>query len=481
MFTAILPDQRIGGAENVARLIVVGGHQIAGIGLEHDPLAIAGDLRAQAVAVGLTAGSGHADPRGRPVAAVMDKDVLPGVVIAADQIAGIGAEGHESPVIAQRGCKAVVIGLGAAGGDADAGGRGRVQVVDEDVPVSVAVPGHQIAGQRAKGNELAVAGDRRLHAVVIGLHAQAGNADADNRPGDALVVVAGIKAVFDEDVLEVVVVLRHEVAGVAVEGHSAAVVGDRGSETVGIAFGALDAGIGHATGVGGEIRSAQTLGHGHRIGDGVIQEDAVHPVGAGVARARTDGFGVLEGGAGVKHHELAIAGNPTLLAGLSIRVVAGKADLQDFDGGVGQAVAQHALGEIPVAGEHHAQTVIGDRGRIAAPVQIGEVQHIAAGIDVDPLDGPGIEITQEDIGQVVDIAGQQVACAGAEGDHVAIVGNARFIAVVIGLGAVHSGTDALDLRLGCCSEQQQQHRQCACHPGHLACKWFHAVPRFLAF
>jgi hypothetical protein len=97
--------------------------------------------------------------------------------------------------------------------------------VDEDVGDPVRIPGHEVGGDALEGHVAAVGGDRAVDAVAVPLHP--GGVDA-HELGRAAVAVA------DEDVIGPVRVPGDQVVGVAVEGHVAAVGGDREGVAVGI-------------------------------------------------------------------------------------------------------------------------------------------------------------------------------------------------------------------------------------------------------
>src|SRR5262249_7797212 len=93
-----------------------------------------------------------------------------------------------------------------------------LSIADEHVRMSVRVQGHQVGSEAVESHEAAVGGDRGADALAVPLRAARADAHALGRAAPA---------VADEDVEEPVGVPGHEVAGSAVEGHEAAVGGDR--------------------------------------------------------------------------------------------------------------------------------------------------------------------------------------------------------------------------------------------------------------
>src|SRR5207247_6804510 len=154
--------------EDVAGVVVVAGRQVAGAAGEGDVAALLADGRLEAHAVG--AGGAElvdADQGGGAGVAVVEKNVALAVGVVAGQVAGLAAEHDEAPVLADAGAVAVAVGFGAAGPDADARGHAGLHVAHEDVALAVVVAADQVAGLGAEGDEPAVGADRGVERAGV--------------------------------------------------------------------------------------------------------------------------------------------------------------------------------------------------------------------------------------------------------------------------------------------------------------------------
>src|SRR5947207_8692879 len=111
----------------------------------------------EAVDVHPLGGAGHAvvdeHVRGRVVDTV---HVLGPVGVSGHEVGGGRAEGHEAAVGAERGPAATPVPLVAGAVDAYPLSRAGLAVVDEHVPLTVGVSGHEVGGGRDEGYEAAV-------------------------------------------------------------------------------------------------------------------------------------------------------------------------------------------------------------------------------------------------------------------------------------------------------------------------------------
>jgi len=132
------------------------------------------DRRVGAGAVRLHAGGGDADALNGVGGAVIDEDVPRAVrvVACAQEIGGVGFEGHVPSVRADRGGEACAVSLCAAPGHAHALDRLGQAIIDEDVSEPISVPGQEVRRVGLEGHEAAVAADRRRIAGRIGLSAR---------------------------------------------------------------------------------------------------------------------------------------------------------------------------------------------------------------------------------------------------------------------------------------------------------------------
>jgi hypothetical protein len=204
--------------EDVAEGVGVSGHEVRGGALEGEEAAVGRDRGEGAVAAALDPGRVDADAHGRSADEVADEDVLEGIAVARDEVRGAAVEGHEAPVGGDPGVRALAVALRAAAVDADAHGRPQLAVAQEDVAHAVGVARDEVRGRAVEGHVAAVGRDRGEEALLVGLGAGAVDADALGR---------AVQPVAQEDVDEAVEVAGDEVGRGAAVGHVAPVVGDR--------------------------------------------------------------------------------------------------------------------------------------------------------------------------------------------------------------------------------------------------------------
>ena len=222
-----------------------------------------------AVAVGLGASGGHADPLGRARPPVALEHIGAVVRVAGHQVRRARRERHVAPIGADRRGKTGTVGLGAVGGHADPPRGARPPVAHEHVVAVVRVAGHQVRRARRERHVAPIGADRRGKTGTVGLGAVGGHADP---PRGARPPVA------HEHVVAVVRVAGHQVRRARRERHVAPIGADRrGKAPIGAGAGgspaavavALGAIAGHADPLG--ERTSRDLRHhrkpSHRHGD----------------------------------------------------------------------------------------------------------------------------------------------------------------------------------------------------------------------
>ena len=200
--------------EHVRLAVRVPRHQIRRIRIERHIPAVPAHHRAVAGAGPLHARRGHAHPTRRTRHPVEHEHVRLAVRVPRHQIRRIRPERHVPAVPADRRVVAVPVRLRTVRRHAHPTRRTRHPVVDEHVVGVVRVPRHQVRRRRVERHVPAVATDRRVGAVSVGLHACRGHAHPRDRPR---------YTIADEHVHPVVRVPRHEVRRRRVECHIPAV------------------------------------------------------------------------------------------------------------------------------------------------------------------------------------------------------------------------------------------------------------------
>src|SRR5205823_8787119 len=135
----------------------------------------------------------HAYPLGGPGQAVVDEDVGYPIRVSAHEVRGVRPEDAEAAVRADRGPVATAVRLVPGAVHAHALGGLSQAVADEHVPTPVAVAGHEVGGERDKGDEAAVGADRRARALAVGLAPGAVHAHPLGGAGQAAVAVHVIR------------------------------------------------------------------------------------------------------------------------------------------------------------------------------------------------------------------------------------------------------------------------------------------------
>ena len=183
----------------------------------------------------------------------MDENVARVIPVSGDEIGGIGTERDVATIVGDIGGVRPQIGLDASGADRDQERLPRLQVADEDIALIVRIAGDQVAGRAVEHNIATVAREFGTIGVVVAHSATRADRDTTR--------LAGLP-VMDKDVPRLIRVPRHEVAGVGLERHVAAVIGD--GRVVGIVV-AL-----HATGTNRDTGGLSRLP--------VTDKDIGHPI-----------------------------------------------------------------------------------------------------------------------------------------------------------------------------------------------------------
>src|SRR5262249_8435605 len=144
-----------------------------------DVAAVGGDRGVPAVVVPLRPRRVDARALGRAALPVADEDVVPPVGVPGHEVRGRALEGDAATVGGDRDAlrAARVVGAAVAAplrpgrADARALGRAELTVADEDIPESVRVAGHEVAGEAGERDVAAVGGDRGIPASVDPYHA----------------------------------------------------------------------------------------------------------------------------------------------------------------------------------------------------------------------------------------------------------------------------------------------------------------------
>ncbi len=145
---------------------VVARRQQVGVGLEGYPAAVGGDGRVVAGEHPLMAVGISGDPDRCPGLGVLEKDILPVVVIERHQVGGVGFEGYVAAVGGDGGRQALGARLVAAGIGGDPRDVSRLDILQVDVADVVGIPSLQEVGVRLEGDPAAVGGDGRVVAMV---------------------------------------------------------------------------------------------------------------------------------------------------------------------------------------------------------------------------------------------------------------------------------------------------------------------------
>ena len=158
------------GGEDVGGVVVVSRRQIGRARSEHDGAAVAGDHRHRARAIGFLAGGAAVLADHIAGQQGLDHDVAGAVVVGVGQIGGVGLEGHEQPVVGDRGIAARAVRLHAGLGHRHALQRhhgivGNLEAVD--VAESVGIAADEIGGQRLEDAKATVRRDLDVGAVAV--------------------------------------------------------------------------------------------------------------------------------------------------------------------------------------------------------------------------------------------------------------------------------------------------------------------------
>src|SRR4051794_30108543 len=176
--------------EHVALAVGITGHEVARGGIERDDEALVGDEAAgddlprlgddepAAVAVGLTAACGDADPLRHAEAAVAEEDVHLAVAVAGDEVGGCRIEDHEAAVARDARAAAVAVALLVVRADAGALCCAEPPVTDENVVAVVGVARHHEGRVGVEDHEAAVGRQGVPVGLELGVEHAAGAAAA---------------------------------------------------------------------------------------------------------------------------------------------------------------------------------------------------------------------------------------------------------------------------------------------------------------
>ena len=143
--------------KDVFTAIGVAADKVAGSGSEDDKMAVATDAGVTAGAIPLVAAAVYRDATGRSRLPVVDKDVPSVIGVAANEVAGSGEKGNKTAVSANAGVIAVAVPLLAAAAHRDAADRACLQIFDKDVGLAIGIAADEVAGIGAEGDKMAVA------------------------------------------------------------------------------------------------------------------------------------------------------------------------------------------------------------------------------------------------------------------------------------------------------------------------------------
>ena len=204
--------------------------EVARAALEHHVAAVAADARPNAILVRPSARDAEADEARRRTAgivvhavavgvAIVQVDLRRSVLLDAGGERGRGRDERDVAAVgADRGRVRIGIALRAIGRDADSDGAIRVEIADEDVPVTVAAAGDEVRRAGGECHMTAVGADRRPLADAIRIAAVGRDADACGDAGHAIA---------QEHIVQPVVVVRHEIPRARAEDDAPAVTADR--------------------------------------------------------------------------------------------------------------------------------------------------------------------------------------------------------------------------------------------------------------
>src|SRR5262245_30333270 len=109
---------------------------------------------------------------------LINEDIERRISVAADEVSGFAVKGDIAAISTERGRIRIAVGFGAVWARADALGRSRLAVVDENVGPEVGVAGDQVAGLAVKGDEAAVGADRGRIGIAVRVSITRTDADA---------------------------------------------------------------------------------------------------------------------------------------------------------------------------------------------------------------------------------------------------------------------------------------------------------------
>jgi hypothetical protein len=224
-----------------------------------------------AVTVALRPGGIGRHALDRAALQVLDEDIPVIIAVAGHQVAGVALEDHGAALGGELGVEAATVALHPGGIGRHALDRPALQVLDEEVFGTIAVAGDQIAGQAHEEHAVAVGGEPGVFATIVALHPGGIGRHALDCPA---------LQILDEDILGAIAVASYQVAGFAVEEHGAAVGGDLGVVAATIAL--------HPAGIGRyaqRVERRRLIHHVARVIDdiAVVAQPTLEQVGARAA------------------------------------------------------------------------------------------------------------------------------------------------------------------------------------------------------
>jgi len=168
---ACLVDIASTGDEDVHQTVRITGHQIRRRRSEGDPTAVATDRRpARPSVAGTTVGSG-AEEANLARLAIEQERILLRVHIAWDKVGRNGSVGHEAAVSADGGKPTGSVRFRCVSAHTDSLDLAGVPVVDKDIILPIAVPGHEVPSKGEKGHVSPVAAEGRIPTAAVSLNA----------------------------------------------------------------------------------------------------------------------------------------------------------------------------------------------------------------------------------------------------------------------------------------------------------------------
>ena len=144
----------------------------------------------------------------------MDKDIGHQVGIVGDEVGGFRLKGHKEAAPGDGGVVGPFIPLPTSGSNGNTGRHAALPIADKNIAPPIGIARDKLIGPGLEGHKAAVGRDDRPTRPVICLPAIA----VDRGP-DGLARLP----IVDKDILDLVVVVGHQVVGFGTKGHVAAV------------------------------------------------------------------------------------------------------------------------------------------------------------------------------------------------------------------------------------------------------------------